>query len=340
MEPIQSAHDQPLKILLTGADGLLGAHVCRQLSEQGYLVTAFVERNKPHHTIEGVQGLTILEGDILNPQEVDEAVKNADAVIHAAANTNIQPARSEIIRRVNIEGTQNVLNAAIAHQIKRLVFIGTANSFSPGSKKNPGNENGKYEGGKYKTDYMDSKYEAFVMVKKAAMEGKINAVTLHPTFMLGAYDSRPSSGAMILALYKGQVPGYSPGGRNYINVKDAAKGVVNALSKGESGSSYIIGNTNMSYREAFTKISQSIGVKAPFIYFPKPLVYAFGWFNHLKTKISGKESKVSLPMALISCDDHYYTAAKAVKELDLPQNPIEEGIHDCFGWFRENGYLK
>lgn len=326
-------------IVVTGADGLLGTHVCRQLIQRGYSVSAFVERNKSHATIADISGLDILEGDILNPQDVQAALKHADAVIHAAANTNIQPARSEIIRRVNIEGTQNILDAVISHHIKRLVFIGTANSFKPGSKQMPGDEHGAYEGWRYGTDYMDSKYEAYLLVKNAALSGKINAVTLHPTFMLGAYDSRPSSGAMILALYKGQVPGFSPGGRNYINVKDAATGVVNALDRGENGSSFIIGNRNMNYREAFGTISGVIGVKAPSVYFPKPLVYAFGWLNHIKSKLSGKPSKVSLPMAMISCDDHYYTAVKAVSELGLPQHPIEEGIRDCFEWFKENGYL-
>ena len=109
-----------------------------------------------------------------------------------------------------------------------MVHVRTAKTFSFGTLKYPSVEDTPYLGRQYGLDYMDSKGEAHQWVMKAVSDG-IQAVVVNPTFMLGAYDSAPSSGAMILAVNSQKLLGYAPGGRNYICVKDAAVGIANAL---------------------------------------------------------------------------------------------------------------
>jgi dihydroflavonol-4-reductase len=145
---------------------------------------------------------------------------------------------------------------------------------------------------------------------------------------------------MIIALYKGKVPGYTSGGRNYVCAKDAAVAIANALTRGRIGECYILGNQNLSYNEAFTKIAVTIGVKPPAIPIPSVFAKLYGMIGTITGKLSGKTPAISYPLSRIACDEHYFSAAKAVKELELPQTPVEVGIKECFEWLKENGYLK
>ena len=327
------------KVLLTGADGFLGNNIVRELLNRGYEIRAFIEPSRQPKTLDGLPNLTFFCGDLLNPTDVKQAMEGCPYVIHAAANTTVVPARSEIIRRVNLDGTQHIIAAAIKHKIQRLVFIGTANTFGFGTKEEPGYEGLPYNGAQYGFDYMDSKYEAFLELMTAVKENQLPAVVVNPTFMLGPYDVKPSSGAMIVNLYQGKIPGYSSGGRNYIYVKDAACGVVNALEKGKIGESYILGNANLSYKEAFFLIADTIGAKRPSIYFPAILMKVFALLLTFVAKIQGKLPNITYKMTKVGSHGHYFTAAKAIQEIDLPQTPINIAIRESFEWLRDNGYL-
>ena len=327
-----------MKIFLTGGDGLLGSNLVRELLKKGHELKVLVQPNRQTVTLDGLN-IERIEGDLLDIDSLTKAAEGAEAIYHVAASTSIWPSRNEIVNRVNIEGTQNIITLAKSLKVKKLVYVGTANTFSFGTKENPGVEGTPYIASKYGLDYMDSKYKAHQLVMEAVKEG-VPAVVVNPTFMLGAYDSMPSSGAMVLAVYKQDVPGFAPGGRNYICVKDAAVGIANALEKGRVGESYIIGNKNMSYKEAFTLMAETLKVKAPKIAMPKVAVLGYGKVSMWIYRLTGKKPVVSFPMAKIACDTHYFSAAKAVKELDLPQSPIEEGIQECFDWLDKNGYIK
>lgn len=327
-----------MKILVTGADGLLGSNLVRELLTRGDGVRAFVRPNHPHKTLDGLN-IEKAFGNLLNPEEVIKSSFGCDAVIHCAANTSVWPVRSEMVNRVNIEGTRNIVNAVFQNKIKRLIYIGTANSFGFGSKDAPGVENNPYKSEKYGLDYMDSKYKAQQFILNEVKENKLPAIIVNPTFMFGPYDSTPSSGAMIVALYKGKVPGYTTGGRNYVCAKDAAVAIANALTKGRVGECYILGNQNLSYQEAFRKIATTIGVKPPAIPIPSLLAKLYGGIGSAMGKITGKAPAISYPLSRIACDEHYYSPAKAIRDLDLPQTPIEVGIKECFEWLKGNGYI-
>jgi len=291
---------------------LLGSNLVRILLDRGHELRVFVQ---PGRTVNSLEGLNLekAEGDLLNYESLKAASGEVDAIFHLAASTSIWPSRNEMVNKVNIEGTRNILRLAKELNVKRLVHVGTANTFSFGTKENPGREDTAYKGLQYGLDYMDSKWKAHQLVMAAVKEG-LPALVVNPTFMLGAYDSVPGSGAMILAVYSQKLPGYAPGGRNYICVKDAAKGIANALEKGKTGESYIIGNENLSYKEAFGKMAAELGVKPPTRSIPKWALLVYGKFGSLLAGITGRKPTVSWPMAKIACDAHYFTAEKAVKE--------------------------
>ncbi|MFN8334963.1 MAG: NAD-dependent epimerase/dehydratase family protein [Cyclobacteriaceae bacterium] len=328
-----------MKILVTGADGLLGSNLVRELLLRGHSIRAFVQPGRQQKTLEGL-AIEKFPGNLLNPEEVGNAAAGCDAIIHCAASTAVWPIRSEIINKVNIEGTKNIIAAVYKNNIARLIYVGTANSFGFGSKELPGIEGNPYKSATYGLDYMDSKYKAMQVVLEEVKKNSLPAVIVNPTFMFGPYDSTPSSGAMIVALYKRKVPGFTKGGRNYLCAKDAAVAIANALTKGRIGECYILGNENLSYKEIFTKIANTVGVKPPSLAIPSFFAKLYGRIGSLTGNLTGNAPAISYPLARISADEHYYSPAKARKELDLPQTPVETGIRESFEWLKENGYLK
>jgi len=328
-----------VKVLVTGPDGLLGSNLIRELLNRGYSVTAMMENDKKSLTIENLPIQRIV-ANLLNTQDILNATVGVDIVIHCAASTSMFPARSEIINKVNIGGTQNIVDACKKNKVKRFIYVGTANSFGSGNLHNLGTEKNLYSSEHYGLDYMDSKYKAQLIVLENAKNGSLNAIVVNPTFMIGPLDSRPSSGEMVLSVYKRKIPGYTLGGKNFIAVKDVAVAITNAITNARNGECYILGNENLTYKQAFEKIAKTIGVNPPRLKFPTKAVLAFGKINSFLATTFKYTTKMPYELTLLSSEIHYYSSAKARKELGLPQTPIVVAIKECFEWFLENGYLK
>lgn len=328
-----------MKVLVTGADGFLGNNIVRELLKRKIEVTAFIQKNSPVKTLDELS-IEKIYGDLLILEEVEQAAQGCDYIIHAAANTNIWPQRSEIIWKVNYQGTLNVIKAALKNNVKRLVSIGTANSFGNGTLEKPGDESSPFTAGTYALDYIDSKLEAQKTIISYVKEEGLDAVILNPTFMLGPYDTKPSSGALLLALYNNEVPGYTTGGKNFVHVKDVAVAACNALSMGKRGECYIMANENLSYKEFNHLVAEIFKVKAPKWFIPTPFILLFGLLSQWWAILSKTTPKVSLAVARLSLITNYYTSAKAIRALDMPQTPIKEAVEEAFAWFKQNGYLK
>ncbi len=325
------------RILVTGADGLLGSNLVRELLNRRYAVRTFLQ---PSRNVNTLDGLCIERsiGDLLDKTSIEQALIGCHFVIHAAANTRIWPTRSRVVRDVNIQGTRNISECARKANIERMIYVGSANSFGFGTKENPGNEENSFIAHKYKLDYLDSKYEAHNVVLEAVTRG-LNAVIVNPTFMIGPFDSGPSSGALIIALCKNKIIGFTGGGRNYIYVKDAATAIANALTMGRVGHGYILGNVNLSYEEVFAMIGKATGSQPPKRKIPDWVVLLSARLSTIKAGLTGRQPIISYAMAKIAIDDHYFTPKKAIEELKLPQTPLDVAFREAFEWFKENKYL-
>jgi dihydroflavonol-4-reductase len=329
-----------MKVLITGADGVLGNNLVRELLKRDYEVSVLLMSEKARAI--GLEKLSITKiyGDILNFDIVCNAVKGQDIVIHAAASTQVYPARSKSIYEVNLTGTENVIKACLQYDVKRLIHVGTANSFAPGTVDTPGNEDGLYQGMKYGLDYMDSKYMAQQAVLKAVHVHGLKALVVNPTFMLGAYDTKPSSGALILALYNKKVPVYTNGSKTYVAVSDAAVAIANAITMGEIGACYILGNHNLKYKEAFGLICDVLGVDPPKIAAPDFLVCSYGALNSFIARLSKKtQPKITKELAVLSCEDHCYSGEKARHALQMPCTDLRTAVEEGFNWFKNNRYI-
>lgn len=328
-----------MKVLVTGADGFLGNNIVRELLARAYDVRAFVQYNSPVKTLDELN-IERFEGNILNSNEVNQAALGCDYIIHAAANTSIWPQRSEIITQVNYEGTLHIINAAKRVNVKRLVAIGTATSFGNGTLENPGDEKSVFTADKYGLDYIDSKLAAQNAILNAVENDGLDALVLNPTFMLGPYDTKPSSGALLLALYHKEVPGYTSGGKNFVHVKDVAATACNALTMGRKGECYLMANENLSYQEFNNLVAQTVDLTPPKLFIPSPFILLYGFLSQLWANLTNTTPKVSLAVARLSLIHNYFTSAKAVEELNMPQTPIKQAVVEALEWFKQNGYLK
>jgi dihydroflavonol-4-reductase len=241
--------------------------------------------------------------------------------------------------RVNVTGTLNMLEASSKHPVKKFIFVSTANTFGHGTKASPGNENMPAKYPFTSSGYAISKAKAQELVIEYASRGILDAVVVNPTFMLGPYDAKPSSGRIITMMHNRKIAPVPPGGKNFVHVADVASGICNAIDRGKSGSCYLLANENLSYSEFYAKLAMATGKSFHQLKLSPQFLNVLGSIGTLAVK-SGFRSSLNLNNAKILCVGNYYTSAKAVSELGLPQTPVDIAIADALEWFSQSGYIK
>lgn len=179
--------------------------------------------------------------------------------------------------------------------------------------------------------YAKSKLEAENYLLKN--KHKIDTVIINPTFMLGAYDTKPSSGKIILMGWNKRLIFYPPGGKNFVHVKDVSFGIIKAIEKGVSGEKYLLANTNLSYKEFFTTLNRLTDQNPMMIQIPKQLLITMGYFGNLLRKLKINTS-LSITNTKILCIENYFSNNKSIKQLDMSYQPIEKAITDAVDYFQ------
>ncbi|MBN1243371.1 MAG: NAD-dependent epimerase/dehydratase family protein [Spirochaetales bacterium] len=327
----------PRLVLLTGADGFLGANLARALLSRGYRVRALLQPGREVGTLDGLD-VEQARLDLMDAAALPGALEGVAALVHTVASTSVWPSRDGRQWALNVDVALALALAAREAGVRRFVHVGTANSFAAGTREAPGDERGPYDAGRFGLDYQDSKRAAQERLLELNGDG-FEVVVANPTFMFGPFDSKPGSGELLLQVARGKVPGSAPGGRCFADVRDVAGGIVAALERGRPGECYILGGENLSYTEAFALIARTCGTRPPRLRLPAAAVLAFGAFGSALAALTGRAPKVSLPMARISCEGQYYGSAKAVAELGYSMRPVAEGIAAARDWFRTRGML-
>ena len=329
------------KILVTGATGLVGGNLTRLLvREKGERVRVLV---RPTSRTLGIDDLDVerVEGDITDPPSLARAVKGCDRVYHAAAWVSMWNGRLAAMRKINVEGTAGVMQAAADAGVERVAYVSTVDTIGMRSRENPSDEQVPYAYGQYRNAYSLTKHEAHLKVQEFAARG-LPVVTGCPTYMFGAWDIKPTSGRMILECKAGKTLLYPAGGNNFVDVVDVCHGLVACCEKGKAGETYILANGegNLDYREIFTMIAEIVGGRKPIGPLPKPLALAGGYAADLMGKLTGKTMEINSASARMGYQPHYFTPRKAVEELGLPQNPVRDAIQRAYDWFRDHGYVR
>ncbi|ASB48880.1 NAD-dependent epimerase/dehydratase family protein [Alkalitalea saponilacus] len=316
-------------ILVTGANGLLATNIIKLLIEKGYSVIGLLRRAESYIGMTDKK-LTLVEGDFTNSSTLDRILPQCDAVIHAAALTSQGISSYQPYYEINVKATESLVKSSIKHQVKKFIYVSTANVFGYGTKTSPGNETRPQKHPFTLSNYAKSKAES--EKRMAIYSGKIDIITVNPTFLLGAYDGKPSSGRIILMALRKKIIFYPPGGKNFIHVEDAAEGVIKAMKIGKPNENYLLAGENLSYYEFLKKLINITGQKSILVRIPSLVLKIAGFFGSLLQK-SGIAADLNLVNAKILTIENYYSNDKAEKNLGLKVRPIEMAINDSINWF-------
>jgi dihydroflavonol-4-reductase len=326
-------------VFVTGADGMLGTCICIELLKRNYAIKALVLSVKNDSEISKYP-IEQIEGNILDEARLTQAMAGSDFIIHVAAATNVWPRKNKYVVEINFQGTQKIVSAAKKNRIKRMIHIGSASSFQNGNWNYPGDEKTLINNRKGIMDYVLSKLDAQIWLQNEHKNNGFPVIIICPTFMIGPYDSLPSSGKILTTFFDGKLPAYTAGGKNFVNTEDVATAVVNALKMGRLGESYISGNENLTYKVFLQKAAKISRRKFEIIKSPNFITILIGFSQSVFSRITKKEPKLSYTMAKNALIQQVYSSKKAVTELNMPQRPIEDGIERCYNWFKSNGKIK
>lgn len=332
-----------MKALLTGATGFVGGHVLEALERRGYAVRCLVRPRRTRHGLDS-GGAEIVEGDLTDREAVRRAVDGCQQVFHVAADYRLFARRPSEIYAANVEGTRNVLEAAAAAGVERVVYTGSVGTLGPllddSSDDSPADETSPVSLEDMVGHYKRSKFLARQVAREWSANG-LPVVIVHPSTPVGEGDGKPTqTGKLVLDYLRRRMPAYVDTGLNLVDVRDVAEGHWLAAVKGRPGEEYILGHRNMTLRRIFATLEEITGLAAPRLKLPHWLPLAVASVDTGLARILPREPWLPLEAVRLARHTMYFDPSKAVRELGLPQTPVEEALERAVRWFRDHGYLR
>jgi nucleoside-diphosphate-sugar epimerase len=249
--------------LVTGGTGFLGAYIIKNLVEKGILVRAIRRSAKLPFFInpEIFNRVEWVEGDILDVVSLEEAMQGVDGVIHSAAFVSFYKSERQQMYKVNVEGTANVVNAAIDQKIPRLLHVSSVAALGRKTKSELVTEERKWEEDKNNTHYAISKHKAELEVWRGFAEG-LDGVIINPSTILGFGDWHSSSCAIFRSAYK-EFSWYTKGINGFVGVEDVAEAAVQLWQSDISEKKFIVNTDNISFQHLFNTIAKEFKKKEP-----------------------------------------------------------------------------
>lgn len=321
--------------LVTGSTGLLGNNVVRLLIDQGEKVRVLIRGQQPPPPLHGLP-VEIVYGDLSNTSALEQAVEGVDAVIHSAGFVRIGWSGWSESRTVNVEGSRHLAQAALEQQA-RFVHVSTVNTLGLGSPDAPANEESPSEN-HVRCPYVVSKSEGEQIIQGLVSRG-LHATIVNPGFMLGPWDWKPSSGAMLKEIVTRFTPAAPPGGCSVVDVRDVARGLILARDHGVPGRQYIMAGENISYFELWQRMAKIGNSTGPKFKIGPVVRWGSGLWGDLVYRCTGKEPLVNSAAIKMSAQYHYYSSQRAIDELGYEFRPADEAITAAYQWFKEHDYL-
>jgi dihydroflavonol-4-reductase len=328
------------KILVTGATGFIGSRLVKKLVAANEHVIVLVRKSSDLSALSSVRDkIELVYGDITDLASVESAVKGMDYVYHTAGLTYMGDKRKEQLFRINVAGTRNIVQSALAAGVKRVLHVSSITAVGIAYDKKPVDEKVKWNFETIKLEYARTKHLAELEVAAAVKQG-LDCVIVNPAFVFGAGDLNFNAGRMIKDVYNRLLPFYPLGGICVIDVDIVAETIMTAMEKGRTGERYIIGGENITYKQLVDTISKVTG--APKVLLPLPF-----WLGKiLKSfidhyKIRNRISKLfNLTMFSVASEFLYFDSSKAIKELNMRQEPHENSIRSAYEWYKARNMLK
>jgi dihydroflavonol-4-reductase len=318
--------------LVTGATGHIGNVLTRKLLKKGERVRALIWRGEDTSPIEGLD-IEKIEGDVLEPDCLKEAFKDVDTVFHLAGIISIMPGENSLVRRVNVEGTRNILEAAKEAGVKRLIYTSSIHAIQRAPHGITIDESLPFDLNNPYGAYDSSKAEASMEVLKAVDEG-LDAVIVCPTGVIGPYDFRRSElGEVLRGAASAKPMFYIEGAYDFVDVRDVVEGLLKAREKGRKGESYLLSGHKVTVVDLIEAVRTATGKNFMKIKIPLSLAEFVARFTpryYLLTKLKPRITPYSVEVLQSNSDISH---AKATRELGYQPRPLGETVADTVKWF-------
>lgn len=322
---------------VTGATGFVGGHVARALEEQGAELRLLVRPSSDTRNLEGLKADRAI-GDLRDSASLDKAMAGCDVVFHVAADYRLWVRDPEQMYRSNVDGSRAILDAAQKNGVRRVVYTSSVATmgFMNG---NLADENSPVVLENMIGPYKRSKFMAEQVALEAGRTG-MDVVVVNPTTPVGERDIKPTpTGRIVVDFLKKKFPAYVDTGLNLVDVKECARGHMEALEKGRSGERYILGGENLTLKQILDKLGAITGLPSPTIKVPYILALATGVVDELVTgRIRGREPRATIDAVRMGRKKMFVSSAKAEKELGWKTVPVDDALRRAADWFRANGY--
>lgn len=321
---------------VTGATGFLGLNLTDALCRQGWRVTALHRPTSELRYLER-RPVELAAGDITDAGSVLAAMPDGvDVVFHVAANLNQWSRGNARQTRDNVDGTRNVVAAALARRAGRLVHTSSIAAY--GQQRGRIDESAEQQGGRSWLNYQRSKFLAEQEVRAGIARG-LDAVILNPTNIVGPYDSRGWA-RVIKLVHAGRLPGVPSGEASFCHAREVAKAHLAAAERGRSGENYLLGGADASYLEMVRTVGEVVGRPVPSRPTPAVVLKAMARLSHWASLASGREPTLTPEIAALVTRRLFCDCGKAEAELGFEPVPLRPMFEDSYRWLVEEGLLE
>jgi dihydroflavonol-4-reductase len=324
-----------MKIFITGGTGFIGQHTVELLTQRNHKLTLLVRKSRDTSFLKK-QDISIIIGDINDEHSLLEGMKDCDSVINIAGHYTFWEPDKKIYSKVNINGTQNVMECALKSGIKKVVHISTAGVYGkPGIE--PFTEQSTPGPNRF-SEYFRTKFEGDLIAWDLYEKKSLPLVVIYPVCVLGAGDTK-ASGKYIKDFIYRKLPAavFKNGIFSFVYVKDVAQAIVNALEKENNvGEKYLIGNYRYKWGEINSMISEVSGVPSPKINLPDSITMLNAY---LLTALANMIKKpplwgMAIDQMKVMKAGFNVDGSKAEKELGIKYTSIRFALQEAIDSFR------
>jgi dihydroflavonol-4-reductase len=327
-----------MRIFITGITGFLGFHVAKACAQAGHDVVALVRR-PTQLSLRFPFPVELHCGELGQQDVLRMGLASVDAVIHCAADARMGAFENDAQKRTNIQGLKSLMAAARTCGVKRFIYISTANTIQPGTAERLGDETVLIDYNKHLLPYVKSKIIAESILRLAFQESRFPMIILNPTFILGPDGVEKSSGKLLLTALGRKLVFVPRGGKNVVDVRDVSTAVLQSLAHGQLGETYLLSNQNLSYNELFQCSCAFAGLKPFQCAIPNHLLWLLGALGTAYERLTGKSFAVNHKTMALATQQHFYTSAKAKRELGFEPRNVEETLEDTIKYLKNGAFF-
>lgn len=320
-------------VLITGINGLVGSFLARHFLSKGEKVAGLARPNADLSLLKDVQNqIEWYAGDVLDVLSLEEPVRKADKIIHAAAIVSFAEKDKDLMFKVNVEGTANVVNACLSAGGKYLCFISSVAALGRKIPTNPNSfnelitidESQQWVDSPLNSNYAKTKYHAELEVWRGIAEG-LKAFIVNPSVILGEADWSKSSTQLFKYIYD-EKKFYPEGSLNYIDVEDLAKIVYQLFENQTDNERFILSTAVIQYKDFFDLVAKGFNKKAPSIRISSKISNILWRIEAVRSWFTGKAPLITKETALSSSLHFYYSNKKIKHLLQFEFNTLENSI--------------